>query len=95
MTLLDRSLSSPILKVLKKKMVFLGGPRQVGKTTLALRLLGPKATQKHAAYFNWDNPLGPNRLRNMDLPADPLLEILFGIRNAIGGEITGSFMTNY
>lgn len=76
MTLSDRSLSSPILKVLKKKMVFLGGPRQVGKTTLALRLLGPKATEKHAAYFNWDNPLVPNRLRNMDLPADESLILL-------------------
>src|SRR5437762_1576388 len=40
---------------LQSKMVFLGGPRQVGKTTVALRLLGPHATERHVAYFNWDD----------------------------------------
>ncbi|MGK5085537.1 ATP-binding protein [Bdellovibrionota bacterium FG-1] len=35
------------------KMVFLGGPRQVGKTTLAKKLLtGP--FQNQGRYFNWD-----------------------------------------
>ena len=32
-------------------MVFLGGPRQVGKTTLAKRFLG---TKKSGGYLNWD-----------------------------------------
>jgi predicted AAA+ superfamily ATPase len=32
-------------------MVFLGGPRQVGKTTLALDLLG---SGKTARYYNFD-----------------------------------------
>jgi predicted AAA+ superfamily ATPase len=35
---------------LEKKMVFLGGPRQCGKTTLAKSLLGKDTTH----YFNWD-----------------------------------------
>lgn len=35
---------------LKRKMVFLGGPRQCGKTTLAHSLL----TQGKGRYFNWD-----------------------------------------
>jgi predicted AAA+ superfamily ATPase len=37
---------------LKKKMVFIGGPRQVGKTTLSKQLL----TEDHinGEYFNWD-----------------------------------------
>jgi predicted AAA+ superfamily ATPase len=35
---------------LQKKMVFLGGPRQVGKTTLA-KTLGTSDDE----YFNWDN----------------------------------------
>lgn len=42
-----------IKKDLQKKMVFLGGPRQVGKTTLALSFLPEK--DKAEAYFNWDN----------------------------------------
>jgi predicted AAA+ superfamily ATPase len=56
------------------KMGFVGGPRQVGKTTLALSLLGPKATEKHPAYLSWDDPRAAARLRRVELPADqPLL----------------------
>lgn len=55
-------------------MAFVGGPRQVGKTTLALQLLGARATEKHPAYFNWDDPRAAARLRNVELPpAQPLL----------------------
>ena len=44
-----RYLKDPILEDLKKKMVFVGGPRQVGKTTLSLDL----APARHR-YLNWD-----------------------------------------
>ena len=37
---------------LMKKMVFIGGPRQVGKTTLAKRIL--KNHFKNGQYLNWD-----------------------------------------
>ncbi len=37
---------------LKKKMVFVGGPRQVGKTTLAQKILG--ASPRGGRYYNWD-----------------------------------------
>ena len=40
---------------LKKKMVFVGGPRQVGKTTLALSFL-KNISNKYPAYLNWDIP---------------------------------------
>lgn len=50
------------------KMVFIGGPRQVGKTTLALSLLGPDASERHPAYFNWDDPRSAARLRRVELP---------------------------
>lgn len=44
-----RYLTDQVLKDLKKKMVFIGGPRQVGKTTLAKDILhGEKG------YLNWD-----------------------------------------
>ena len=40
-----------IEKDLKNKMVFLGGPRQAGKTTLGKALLAKTS----GVYFNWDN----------------------------------------
>ena len=46
-----RYLSHPIQQDLEKKMVFLGGPRQVGKTTLARHLLTEGGQGR---YFNWD-----------------------------------------
>lgn len=49
----DRYLHATIRADLKEKMVFLGGPRQVGKTTLA-HFLG-KSDYKTYAYLNWDN----------------------------------------
>ncbi len=39
---------------LANRMVFVGGPRQVGKTTLALSLLGPGSNESSPAYLNWD-----------------------------------------
>ncbi len=39
-----------LVKDLEKKMVFLGGPRQCGKTTLAQQILSVKPGR----YFNWD-----------------------------------------
>ena len=36
------------------RMVFIGGPRQVGKTTLALSLLDRGQNESSPAYLNWD-----------------------------------------
>ncbi|MBL8026183.1 MAG: ATP-binding protein [Fibrobacteres bacterium] len=44
-----RYISDYIKKDLKKKMVFLGGPRQVGKTTLSKTFL-----ESNNGYLNWD-----------------------------------------
>lgn len=46
-----RYLDKYITSDLKDKMVFIGGPRQVGKTTLA-KLIGEK--YKNPVYLNWD-----------------------------------------
>jgi predicted AAA+ superfamily ATPase len=55
-------------------MVFVGGPRQVGKTTLALSLIGGRANASHPAYFNWDDPHAAARVRRLELPpGEPLL----------------------
>src|SRR4051794_6455876 len=72
----SQPLREAILKALEKKMVFIGGPRQVGKTTFALSLLGAGATEKSPAYLNWDDPRIPPRLRAMELPSSEPLIIL-------------------
>lgn len=46
-----RYLTDAIEQDLKKKMVFLSGPRQCGKTTLARAIL----KKGSGTYFNWDN----------------------------------------
>ena len=51
---MDRLIFQPILEDLKSKMVFIGGPRQCGKTFLAKEVL--KAFHSEKNYFNWDSP---------------------------------------
>ncbi|MCK5516167.1 MAG: ATP-binding protein [Desulfobulbaceae bacterium] len=48
-----RYLTDPLREDLQKKMAFIGGPRQVGKTTLA-RYIAQE--YHHHLYLNWDNP---------------------------------------
>ncbi len=47
-----RYITPYVAKDIEKKMVFIGGPRQVGKTTLAKALL--ESSQRGGRYFNWD-----------------------------------------
>ncbi len=60
-----RYLSHVIKDDLKEKMVFIGGPRQVGKTTLA-RYLTEK--EKNQVYLNWDNPKHKLRITSQQWP---------------------------
>ena len=53
MIIKNRYLRPVITSDLKDKMVFIGGPRQVGKTTLA-QYIGAKDYKKYS-YLNWDN----------------------------------------
>jgi predicted AAA+ superfamily ATPase len=46
-----RYLAKFIDEDLSEKMVFIGGPRQVGKTTLAKNYLD----SNNNGYFNWDD----------------------------------------
>jgi predicted AAA+ superfamily ATPase len=64
-----------IAKDLEKKMVFLGGPRQVGKTTLAQSFL-PNSSEKSLAYLNWDNDLDRKIINKIEWPKDEPLIIL-------------------
>lgn len=50
----DRYLQSYTQDALREKLVFIGGPRQVGKTTMALHLVGASLDAKPDYYLNWD-----------------------------------------
>ena len=56
-------------------MVFLGGPRQVGKTTLALELLGAQ-TRRHPGYLNWDDTRARAGLLRGNLPGGQEMLVL-------------------
>ncbi len=49
-----RYLQKSVEDDLADKMVFVGGPRQVGKTTFALSILG-KGNESTRGYLNWDD----------------------------------------
>ena len=72
---LPRYLLGAVEEDLRSKMVFLGGPRQVGKTTLALALLGSPGP-RHPAYLNWDDPRVRSPLLRGELPGGEALLVL-------------------
>jgi predicted AAA+ superfamily ATPase len=74
MSKLVRYLKAPIAEDLKKRMVFIGGPRQVGKTTLALSFLDSPADKKRA-YLNWDDRLVRKQILSGQVPSNQSLVI--------------------
>ena len=52
--MIKRYLEKYIIEDLKDKMVFISGPRQVGKTTISDQV-GKSAFPSKYAYLNWDN----------------------------------------
>ena len=63
MVISTRYLSAQIRRDLERKMVFVAGPRQVGKTTLAKSL--PDAL---AGYLSWDIAIDRERILRRELP---------------------------
>jgi hypothetical protein len=62
-----RYLAAAVRRDLARKMVFVAGPRQVGKTTLALALPGARA-----GYLNWDATQHRERILRQELPPGKL-----------------------
>ena len=59
---------------LKSSAVFIGGPKQVGKTTFSLSLIANEADARHPAYLNWDHAPSAEKIRKTMFPAaEPLL----------------------
>lgn len=63
----ERYLDTQVRRDLQRKMVFVAGPRQVGKTTMARMLPGAEI-----AYLNWDVAEQRERILKRELPAGPL-----------------------
>lgn len=70
MHITNRYLYEKILSDLGRKMVFLGGPRQVGKSTLAQHLINRCETEKKnsGALLNWDYDEDRTRILGKDFP---------------------------
>lgn len=66
----QRYLFDYVLADLSSRMVFVGGPRQVGKTTFALQFL-PEPFVTQPGYLNWDNPRVRQDLLRGELPPAP------------------------
>jgi len=86
----DRYLTEAVHEDLREKTVFIGGARQVGKTTFAVDLLGKRF--KSPAYFNWDNRSDRREIMAARWPGDADLIILDeihklrGWKNLVKGE---------
>jgi hypothetical protein len=59
----ERYLAPAVRRDLSKKMAFVSGPRQVGKTTLAKRLVG-----RRPGYLSWDVAEDRERILRRELP---------------------------
>ncbi len=55
MPYIHRYIEKSILTDIKRKMVFIGGPRQTGKTTLVKQLLKTYKEDLNNKYLNWDS----------------------------------------
>ena len=55
-------------------MVFIGGPRQVGKTTIARDLIAKQYRQ--SGYYNWDIKSNRRKIMNSNWPGNADLIIL-------------------
>ncbi len=69
----NRYLTDNILEDLNEKMILVGGARQVGKTTLALKIIAGRFS--NYSYYNWDFPPDRKKLMSFEFPGDGALLI--------------------
>ncbi len=86
----NRNIFKYLVNDLKDKMIFIGGPRQVGKTTLSHQIGGGQ--YKKYSYLNWDNNKDRKKILNSEFDADSSLIVFDEIhkygkwKNYIKGE---------
>lgn len=68
---LHRYIEKPVIDDLSRKMVFIGGPRQAGKTTLAKHLCKSAGYDLKQRYLNWDATEDRENIIMERFPADP------------------------
>lgn len=69
MDVTKRYLNPIIEEFLNNRMVFIGSPRQVGKTTMCLQFL-KQPTIESPGYLNWDELKARAKIKNAELPID-------------------------
>ncbi len=65
--MIKRYLAPQIVKDMDRKMVFIGGPRQVGKTTMAKEFL-----KEQSGYLNWDISQDREKILKREFPDTPI-----------------------
>lgn len=94
----ERNLQPFMTETLPEKMVFIGGPRQVGKTTLSLHIAErlAKKTRQQSAYLNWDIVKDRRLLTAGEIPENSRIIVLDEIhkyarwRNLVKGFYDGA-----
>jgi hypothetical protein len=71
----ERYLQKNIIEDLSDKMVFVGGPWQVGKTTLSLKFLNQFRGEVGPYYLNWDKDKSRKQILARKLPEKPGLVV--------------------
>lgn len=73
---IGRYIEEPVTADLQRKMVFIGGPRQSGKTTLAKHLCRKAGCRVEDRYLNWDAGEDREQILLEHFPSGPGLLIL-------------------
>ena len=73
---IERYIERAVRADLARKMVFVGGPRQSGKTTLARHLCEKNGCDTDARYLNWDAASDRESVIRERFPAGPGMLIL-------------------
>lgn len=73
---ISRYIERSVKKDLRRKMVFIGGPRQAGKTTLAKYLCQQAGCDLQSRYLNWDSAEDREKIIRETFPSGPGILIL-------------------
>jgi uncharacterized protein len=68
---ISRYIERPMTEDIKRKMVFIGGPRQTGKTTLAKHLCKQWGFDVEKRYLNWDSAKDRENFIRERFPTEP------------------------